>query len=565
MRHDLRTPINQIIGYTELVQEVSEEEGYQEITDDLNKVNTAAHNLLRRLEEGMSGLIDQPDIESIVENAEPEIKKTDLLDNDGAVEAITKQIIESAHILVVDDNEMNRDMLSRRLQRHGYKTSIAEDGYEALKMIKETSYDSILLDVMMPGISGLEVLSSIRQQFDMTRLPVIMATARDSSEDIVKALELGANDYVTKPIDFPVVLARLATHLDVKSSAEQIRILAQDLERGKQFIRSVFGRYLTDEIVDNLLDAPQGLDFGGSRRSVTVLMSDLRGFSSLSENLSPEEVVKLLNHYLASMTPIIQRHGGTIDEFIGDAILVIFGAPKSMDNHAESAVACALDMQLAMAKVNAHNQQMGLPAIEMGIGINTGPVVVGNIGSEMRSKYGVVGRSVNLAARIESYTVGGQVLISEDTACAAKAPLRLEGSVEVSPKGCTDPIRIHNVTGINGDEGQQLPDTKDDMRPLKAALEVKLAILDGVNVPNLNRSGSIQKVSPRGAEIFISDDQVPLLTNLVLELTPPLSQGRIYGKITHVGQGDNLVVMRFSSIPKEILSSLLASRRRAIF
>jgi len=410
---------------------------------------------------------------------------------------------------------------------------------------------------MMPGISGLEVLSQIRQEQDMTRLPVIMATARGGSEDIVKALELGANDYVTKPIDLPVVLARLATHLEVKSSAEKIRALVQDLERGKQFIRSVFGRYLSDEIVDNLLDAPQGLDFGGGRRTVTVLMSDIRGFSSLSEKLPPEEVVRLLNNYLGSMTPIIQRHGGTIDEFIGDAILVIFGAPNALENHAECAVACALEMQSVMAEVNSYNQQANLPVIETGIGINTGPVVVGNIGSEKRSKYGVVGRTVNLASRIESYTVGGQILISDDTASAINVAVSLEGSVEVSPKGSTQPILIHNVTGIEGESARQLPQSENLLQALTTPVDFKLGILDGVNVPTLQHTGSIRKISHRCAEIHIPDTVVPLLSNLVLEPCAPHLEGKIYGKITHAEQNANKAILRFSSIPDGMLSHLL--------
>src|SRR5512143_574739 len=193
---------------------------------------------------------------------------------------------------------------------------------------------------------------------------------------------------------------------------QQLKDSYQELERRNEFIRKVFGRYTSDEVVEALLDAPDGLKLGGEKREVTILMSDLRGFTALAERLEPTQVVSLLNHYLSAMVEVIQQHGGTIDEIIGDAILVLFGAPVTAGDDARRAVLCALGMQKAMAAVNAHNQQKGWPAIEMGIALHTGEVVVGNIGSVKRSKYGVVGRTINTTARIESFTVGGQIIVS---------------------------------------------------------------------------------------------------------------------------------------------------------
>jgi adenylate cyclase len=183
--------------------------------------------------------------------------------------------------------------------------------------------------------------------------------------------------------------------------------MAKELQLHNRFIRKTFGRYLTDDVVKSLLESPEGLKLGGERRKVTLMMTDLRGFTSMSGRLAPEQVVAMLNRYLGTMVEVIQEYQGTIDEFIGDAIFTLFGAPVQRDDDAERAVACAMAMQLALAGVNAQNRAAGLPEVEMGIGIHTGEVVVGNIGSDRRTKYGVVGSHVNLTARIESYTVGG--------------------------------------------------------------------------------------------------------------------------------------------------------------
>jgi adenylate cyclase len=165
-------------------------------------------------------------------------------------------------------------------------------------------------------------------------------------------------------------------------------------------MRQTFGRYLTDEVVANLLETPEGLQLGGEKRKVTILMSDLRGFSALSERVSPEIAVSVINFYLEVMTEVISQYHGTINELMGDGMLVMFGAPISREDDSQRAIACALAMQLAMDRVNQHNQQLNLPPLEMGIGINTGEVLVGNIGSQKRAKYTVMGSPVNLASRL---------------------------------------------------------------------------------------------------------------------------------------------------------------------
>ncbi|OUL20942.1 adenylate/guanylate cyclase domain-containing protein [Nostoc sp. 106C] len=207
------------------------------------------------------------------------------------------------------------------------------------------------------------------------------------------------------------------------------------LARTAGSIRKTFGRYLTNEVVANLLENPDGLKLGGERRKITILTSDLRGFTAISERLPAEEVIKIINLYLGYMADAIAQYQGTIDEFMGDGILVLFGAPTAREDDAIRAIACAVAMQLAMEPVNETMQQLGLPLLEMGIGINSGEVVVGNIGSEKRSKYGIVGGQVNLTYRIESYSLGGQILISESTFKEVGSLLRIDEQKTVQPKG----------------------------------------------------------------------------------------------------------------------------------
>lgn len=358
---------------------------------------------------------------------------------------------EGATILVVDDNEMNRDLLSRRLAKKGFRVSVVEDGQAAMDWLEANPCDLVLLDIMMPGISGIEVLSRLRETRSVSELPIIMATAKGDQADIVDALKRGANDYVTKPLEFPVVLARVQTQLSLKFANDQVRKLAEDVERRNDFIRSVFGRYLTDEVAETLLDSPDALNLGGERREMTIMLADIRGFSSFSAHHDPQQVMQIVNNFLSKMTEVIIDHGGTIDEFIGDAILALFGAPRRLEDHATRAVACAVAMQQAMSEVNRLNEAAGLPEVAIGIGINTGEVVVGNIGSEKRAKYGVVGHHVNMASRIEAYTVGGQILISERTCRDCGDLLRINSDFQVRPKGFDHDITLFDVAGIEAD------------------------------------------------------------------------------------------------------------------
>lgn len=306
-------------------------------------------------------------------------------------------------------------------------------------------------------------------------------------------------------------------------------------------IRSYFSRYVTDAIVQSLLETPEGLKLGGVRCKVTILMCDLRGFSTISEKMPPEKVVEILNVFLGMMTEAIAPYQGTIDEFIGDAILVIFGAPIRKDDAAERAVASAIAMQLAMRSVNAKLQQMELPEIAMGIGINTGDVVAGNIGSQSRAKYAVVGNHVNLTARIESYTVGGQILISENTYQEVQAIAKTNGSMQVEPKGVSEPISIYDIRGIGGIYNLELPSIYESLQILSPPIPLTYRILEEKHLWIEVFQGELRKLSPYGAEIF-GEKEIPVLTNLKIYLQVNLEdqlypsqkvkiEGEIYAKV----------------------------------
>lgn len=270
-------------------------------------------------------------------------------------------------------------------------------------------------------------------------------------------------------------ISELTELRDAVKAMRQIQYLNSQLQLRNKLLNETFGRFLSDEIVRQLLDTPDGLMLGGKKRTLTIMMSDLRGFTAMSEQMDPQSLIAMLNHYLGAMTDVIQRYNGTIIEFIGDGILAVFGAPLASDHHASDAVAAAVAMQMQMDNINEWNQERDFPVLEMGIGINTGEVIVGNIGSEKRTKYGVVGSHVNLCGRIESYTVGGQILISPQTRSMISCDLDVVQELEVYPKGVKGALILSQVTGIGKPYGLScsVPSRQEEMRSVHIPVEFK--------------------------------------------------------------------------------------------
>jgi adenylate cyclase len=322
-------------------------------------------------------------------------------------------------------------------------------------------------------------------------------------------------------------------------------------------IRKTFGRYLTSEVVSSLLESPEGLKLGGERRKITILTSDIRGFTAVSERLPAEEVIHIINLYLGYMADVITEYQGTIDEFMGDGILVLFGAPTARKDDAERAIACAVAMQLAMTQVNEKMAELGLPSLEMGVGINTGEVVVGNIGSEKRSKYGVVGNQVNLTYRIESYTVGGQIFASESTLKEVGSIVKINTEREVLPKGVKQPLTIYDIGGIGGQYNLTLAEAEVELFSLPEALPLQYAVLEGKHVSSTIVQASLVKLSSKIAEIKLDTDQPfpASMTNLKLNLCRFGDQSiseDIYAKVLAQPAAPNCFQIRFTEKPPDV-------------
>jgi len=470
-------------------------------------------------------------------------------------------------ILVANADPSTCELLAHALQQSGYDVALAEDAAQALRLVVAKPVDLVLLDTSLPDMSGLEALQAFRRSHSASELPVILATEHERSEDSLEAMRLGANDYVTKPFNLPVVLARAQLHLSLKDAVREIQDLGQQLELRNSFIRQTFGRYLSDEIVNQLLENPEALEIRGEERKLTILLADMRGFAFLTESLAPAEVMSILNNYLGTMSDVIQSYGGTVDKFIGDAVLAFFGAPVARNDDAERAVACAIAMQLAMQSVNQANRSLGLPEVEMGIGIATGDVVVGNIGSEKRAQYSAVGRPVNLAARLESYTLGREIFVSPATLADIEPQVHIDLEREIHPKGFDAPLRIYRVAGIEGSNELMLPVHAPPFVKIEPQLPVRFAILAGKQVLSDVHEGRIWALSSGAAKIR-SEHKIAEMSDVRVEFLGERGDalaGAWYGKVIGAGWtgSDYSFIARFSarSTPLvELLERVLGSR-----
>jgi adenylate cyclase len=416
--HDLMNALTAIRGYAEMLQE-DLGAAHEPLNDSFSRLLAAVQSASAGSDQNPGNTSDKPIITS-----------------------------EPGFILAVDDLQENRELVARYLSRSGHIVVTAASGEEALRTLGQTDVDVVLLDLIMPGMDGGEVLRKIKDNPDWRATPVIVISGRQDMDGIIECIEAGADDYLFKPFNPVLLQARIKAGIERKRWHDREQLYRQQLERNEKFIRATFGRYLSDEIVTEILERPEGLELGGDLREVTIMMSDIRGFTSLSERLEPAQVVKMLNRYLGAMTDIIMAHNGTIDEFIGDAILAVFGAPLRREDHADSAVQCALAMQEAMAEINATNTAEGLPEISTGIALHTGDVIAGNIGSERRSKYGFVGHPMNLTARIEEVTAGGETLASESTVQKLQQDYQLGECRQINAKGIDQPVITHQILGL---------------------------------------------------------------------------------------------------------------------
>ena len=340
-----------------------------------------------------------------------------------------------------------------------------------------------------------------------------------------------------------------------KRSHDEVGRLATSFEgmieglKQRDFIRDTFGRYISKEIVDELLNSPDGLKLGGEVREVTFLVSDLRGFTALSSRLTPNEVIDVVNRFLEPMVDIITRHRGTVDEFQGDGILAFFGAPLAAPDDSARAVACAVEMQRALVELNEEQRARGMPDLHMGIAINTGEVIVGNIGSEKRAKYGAMGTAINMAYRIESYTVSGQVLISADTYQKMAEFVQVGETQDLRFKGLEEPVRVYEVRGMSGPYACEMPEAAPEaFVDLSSPVEVRMFAVEGKTVSDEAVPATIERTSENCMEV---DAKSPFErnANLMLRLEEDADVSDVYAKV--VEADGNRLVMRFTSLPDD--------------
>ena len=341
-------------------------------------------------------------------------------------------------ILVVDDDPLNRRLLVRGLRNEGHLTLEAADGREALEVMMESQPDVVLLDVLMPELDGFGVLTAMRSMPRVAGTPVVMISSMEDQDGILRCIELGAEDFLPKPVDPVILRARVNAGLNKK------RLM--DLQRRQ--LRDVFARFLPESVVDEVL-ANGGTDprLGARRLTGTVMFNDLRGFTTFAESQPVELVIEVLNRYLTEMSDAVLDQGGTLVAYLGDGMMSVFGAPVESTDHADRAVAAAREMiGNRLGRLNGWLATQGISEeFRLGIGLNTGPLMSGNVGSERRLEYAAIGDTTNTAARVEGLTKDFHVpvLVTQsvvDALGTTSADLRFVD--EVAPRGRTTKVRL---------------------------------------------------------------------------------------------------------------------------
>ena len=312
-------------------------------------------------------------------------------------------------------------------------------------------------------------------------------------------------------------------------------------------VNSALVRYTSPDIADFVLTTEEGQKSGGKNKEVTIIMSDLRGFTALSAKLTAEELITVINHYFEAMSTVVQKYGGTNIEFLGDGIFIIFGAPKDLPDHPLMAVKCAVEMQNAMKEVNEWNEENGFPKLEMGIGINTGEVVVGNIGSEKAMKYGCMGSAVNITGRLESLTIGGQIFITENTAKLINEELSVVSEGHFLPKGSTEELKYYEINGVGDLETNASALNSISWREQTENAEYQYYVLEAKKVGTVSYTGKIVRYSEDlKFAMFVSETELEEKQNIMLRKGSEC----IYAKV--IRKDEEGAVICFTSMPQVV-------------
>jgi class 3 adenylate cyclase len=365
-------------------------------------------------------------------------------------------------ILIVDDNETNRDILRTRLGRQGYELVEAADGEEAMAAAREHLPDLILLDVMMPKVDGIEACRQLKADANLPFIPIILVTAKADTKDVVAGLEAGADEYLTKPVDQAALAARVKSMLRIKELTDEVRAQAADLaawnrtleERVAQQLAHIermdrLKRFLPPQVAELILSSGDDRVLDSHRRDVSIVFCDLRGFTAFAETAEPEEVMTVLSEYHASAGAIIHKFQGTIEHFAGDGLMAMLNDPLPCPEPCLQAVRMAAEMRAAVGALTAKWRKHGFE-LGFGIGIAHGYATLGRIGFEGRFDYAAIGAVPNLAARLCEEAKDGEILIDGKVKAAVEAAAQLEPLDELKLKGFHRPVKAFNVRAVSG-------------------------------------------------------------------------------------------------------------------
>jgi class 3 adenylate cyclase len=337
----------------------------------------------------------------------------------------------SGRILIADDNRMNRLLLGRGLEQQGHTVVFAEHGREALELLRRDNFDLMLLDVLMPVLDGYQVLAELKAEPHLRDIPVIMTSSLDELDSVVKCVEMGAEDYLTKPINPVLLNARINASLEKKRLRDQQREL--------------ISKFATREVAEDLLTS--GFSLGGKHVDASAMFCDIRSFTTIAEARDPAETIELLNDYYTLMMDAIGGERGIVNQMVGDGLMAIFGAPLPREDHRRAAVLAALQMTELIRLFNEEQAVRNKVQIRIGIGIASGHVVAGYTGTLHRATYTCVGDTVNVAARLESHTkvLDRPILIDENTRLGLDDGIAVEAQGELRVKGKTRPVKFYAV------------------------------------------------------------------------------------------------------------------------
>jgi class 3 adenylate cyclase len=366
-----------------------------------------------------------------------------------------------AALLVVDDIEDNRYTLTRRLSREGYtNVTTAANGREALDLLQEKPIDLVLLDIMMPDMNGYEVLERVKVDPNLRHIPIIMISAVDEIESVIRCVELGAEDYLSKPFNPTLLRARVGASLERKRLHDQVRAQAADLAMWNKTLEKRVAdqlaeiermgrlkRFLSPQIAEAVLASGDESVLESHRRDITVVFCDVRGFTAFAETAEPEEVTSFLREYHTRLGALIHKYEGTLERFTGDGLMVLFNDPLRCTDPSIRAVRMAVEMRMQVNEATAKWRKQG-HELGFGMGISYGYATLGRIGFEGRFDYSAVGTVVNLAARLCGEARDGQILIDGKVLSAIEAVAETQPAGELTLKGLHRPIPAFNVCGL---------------------------------------------------------------------------------------------------------------------